>query len=91
MTVSCTERPKPEGGEGLVGSPSKSKGQTIHIAQAGAGQTGLEHLVKTGQDPYTIMKQDDETSHKSTWCNYLDYKNWTSPLLSQSPLVTTQD
>ena len=46
MTVRCTDRLKPEGGEGLVGSPSKSKGQTIHIAQAGAGQTGLEQLVK---------------------------------------------
>ena len=28
---------------------------------------------------------------KATWWNYPDYKNWTSPLLSQSPLVTTQD
>ena len=46
MTVRCTDRLKPEGGESLVGSPSKSKGQTIHIAQAGAGQTGLEQLVK---------------------------------------------
>ena len=56
-----------KGGGDLVGSPPKSEVQTIHIAQAGAGQTGLGHLVKTGLDPYTTMKQDDETSHKSTW------------------------